>query len=51
MLLLLQDMGQKESSTVKLQTLDSGENIEDVGQQPMQSAAQETTKKPKKVKF
>ncbi|XP_075980017.1 uncharacterized protein LOC142979138 [Anticarsia gemmatalis] len=44
-------MDKKEGSTVKLQTLDSGENIEDVGQQFNKVTPTETIKKPKKITF
>ncbi|CAD0202491.1 unnamed protein product [Chrysodeixis includens] len=41
----------KEESSVKLHTLDSTANIEDVGQLNTKTAAPETTKKPKKITF
>ncbi|CAB3230747.1 unnamed protein product [Arctia plantaginis] len=39
------------SSNIKLQTLESGENIEDFDQQSNNVKPQETSKKPKKIKF
>lgn len=44
-------MDKKEESTVKLHTLDSSENIEDVGQQNNKLTYAEPNKKPKKIKF
>uniref|UniRef100_A0A2A4JTS6 CCHC-type domain-containing protein n=1 Tax=Heliothis virescens TaxID=7102 RepID=A0A2A4JTS6_HELVI len=44
-------MDKKEESTVKLHTLDSSENIEDVGQQHNKVTPVESSKKPKKIKF
>ncbi|PZC78461.1 hypothetical protein B5X24_HaOG202126 [Helicoverpa armigera] len=44
-------MDKKEETTVKLHTLDSSENIEDVGQQQNKFTPVESSKKPKKIKF
>ncbi|XP_021189706.3 zinc finger CCHC domain-containing protein 9 [Helicoverpa armigera] len=44
-------MDKKEETTVKLHTLDSSENIEDVGQQQNKFIHVESSKKPKKIKF
>lgn len=44
-------MDKKEESTVKLHTLDSSENIEDVGIQNNKLTSAEPSKKPKKITF
>ncbi|KAJ8712452.1 hypothetical protein PYW07_005294 [Mythimna separata] len=44
-------MDKKEESSVKLHTLDSSENIEDVGIQSNKLTPADTTKKPKKITF
>lgn len=44
-------MDKKEDSSIKLHTIDSGENIEDVGMKSNNFTFAETTKKPKKIKF
>ncbi|XP_045500666.1 zinc finger CCHC domain-containing protein 9-like [Colias croceus] len=42
---------QKESTSIKLSTLDTSDNIEDIGQSVKSTVSTEPSKKPKKVKF
>lgn len=43
-------MGQKEETSIKLQTLDSTDTLEGI-EQKTNTTPQETSKKPKKIKF
>lgn len=48
---MLQMNNQKEETAVKLQTLDTADNVEEIMERQKKPAAVDTLKKPKKITF